>query len=112
MFDCSPSSCNKPNTTVATEGTADVPATFALQANYPNPFNPTTLIHYELPQQAAVQLSVYDVQGRPVAVLVSANQAVGRYEVIFDAGQLPSGIYFYALEAGEFRAVRKMLLLR
>ncbi len=80
--------------------------------NYPNPFNPTTRIRYALPQRAHVRLSVYDVQGRRVAVLVASEQPAGRYEVAFEAGALPSGVYFYRLEAGAFRAVRQMLLLR
>ncbi len=64
------------------------------------------------PQRAHVRLSVYDVQGRLVRVLVASEQPAGRYEVAFEAGTLPSGVYFYRVEAGAFRAVRQMLLLR
>ena len=99
-------------TNVATEEAAEIPAAFALNQNYPNPFNPTTLIRYALPQRASVRLSVYDVQGRLVRVLVASEQPAGRYEVRFEAGPLPSGVYFYRLEAGAFREVRQMLLLR
>jgi hypothetical protein len=100
-------------TNVATEDDAEIPTDFALESNYPNPFNPTTVIRYALPQRAPVRLSVYDVQGRRVAVLVVASeQPAGRYEVAFEAGALPSGVYFYQIEAGVFRAVRQMLLLR
>ena len=99
-------------TNVATEEAAEIPAAFALEANYPNPFNPTTRIRYALPQRAPVRLSVYDVQGRLVTVLVEAEQATGWHEVAFESGALPSGVYFYELEAGVFRAVRQMLLLR
>ncbi len=99
-------------TNVATEEAAEIPAAFALEANYPNPFNPTTRIRYALPQRAPVRLLIYDVQGRRVAVLVASEQPAGRYEVGFEAGALPSGVYFYRLEAGVFRAVRQMLLLR
>jgi len=99
-------------TNVATEEAAEIPTAFALEANYPNPFNPTTVIRYALAQQAPVHLSVYDVQGRRVAVLVASEQPAGRYEVAFEAGGLPSGVYFYRIEAGAFRAVRQMLLLR
>ncbi len=99
-------------TNVATEEAAEIPAAFALETNYPNPFNPSTTIRYALPQPAAVRLSVYDVQGRLVTVLVEAEQATGWHEVGFEAGALPSGVYFYRLEAGVFRDVRQMLLLR
>ena len=99
-------------TAVAREEAAEVPSAFALEANYPNPFNPATTIRYALPQRASVRLSVYDVQGRLVRVLVEAEQAMGWHEVRFEAAALPSGVYSYRLEAGAFRAVRQMLLLR
>ena len=97
---------------VATEEEAEIPSQFVLEANYPNPFNPTTTIRYALPQQASVRLSVHDVQGRLVAVLVEANQATGWHEVTFEAGALPSGVYFYQLEADTFRDTQAMFLIR
>ena len=99
-------------TNVATEEAAEVPSAFALEVNYPNPFNPATTIRYALLQRAAVRLSVYDVQGRLVRVLVEAEQATGWHEVRFEAGALPSGVYSYRLEAGAFQTMRQMLLLR
>ncbi len=99
-------------TGVATEEAAEIPAAFVLDQNYPNPFNPSTRIGYGLAHRSPVHLSVYDARGRLVALLVKADQAAGWHEVTFETGALPSGVYFYRLEAGHFRAVRQMLLLR
>ena len=67
---------------------------------------------YVLASRSAVQVSVYDAMGRRVRVLVDAQQSAGRHEVVFDASGLPSGVYFYRLEAGAFRDMRQMHLLR
>lgn len=99
-------------TDVANEEEATVPAEFELAANYPNPFNPSTRISYALPEQAAVNLSVFDVTGRLVKVLVDASQPAGSYNVNFDAATLPSGIYFYRLKTSQFSESRQMVLLR
>ena len=99
-------------TNVATEEATEVPSDFALEANYPNPFSSLTRIRYALPQRAAVRLSVYDVQGRLVRLLVEAEQAAGWHEVTFEAGALPSGVYFYRLEAGIFRDSKAMRLVK
>ena len=99
-------------TATAIENIAAFPTVFALEANYPNPFNPTTHIRYALPQPAAVRLSIYNVSGRLVEVIVSAEQAAGWHEVTFEAGGLPSGIYFYQFEAGAFRETKPMLLAK
>ncbi|MCS7012743.1 MAG: M1 family aminopeptidase [Chloroherpetonaceae bacterium] len=85
---------------------------FKLEQNYPNPFNPTTTIRYELPSFAFVQLRVYDMLGREVATLVNARQAAGRYEVVFDATGLPSGMYVYRLVAGNWQESKKMMLVK
>lgn len=85
---------------------------FRLEQNYPNPFNPTTTIRYEVPRTAFVTLKVFDVLGRAVATLVQARQAAGRYDVLFNATGLPSGLYFYRLETEGFTATKKMTLLR
>ena len=85
---------------------------FALADNHPNPFNPTTTIRYGLPQAADVELTVYSVAGQPVQTLVAAHQSAGWYAVEWDASGLAAGLYFYRLQAGEFREVKKMLLLK
>ncbi len=89
-----------------------LPAEFRLEQNYPNPFNPSTTIGYILPHAAPVRLTVYDLLGREVANLVEGVQPAGHHQVVWDAGELKSGVYFYVLEAGEFRQIRKMILLR
>ncbi len=88
------------------------PTTFTLEQNYPNPFNPSTLIRYSLPSTEQVSLKVFDMLGREVTVLVNARQAAGRYEVSFNAMNLPSGLYFYRLQAGSYSETRKMMLIR
>mgnify|MGYP000026492615 FL=1 len=88
------------------------PLTFALEQNYPNPFNPSTLIKYSLAKDAMVNVSVYNTIGERVATLVNGFQQAGRYEVSFNAGNLTSGVYFYSIEAGDFKSVKKMLLMK
>ena len=99
-------------TPTATEEPGALPTDFVLEANYPNPFNPATRIRYAVPHASSVRLAVYDVQGRLVEVLVEAEQPPGWHEVTFEARGLPSGVYFYRLEAEAFRVVRQMLLLQ
>ncbi len=89
-----------------------IPQKFDLAQNYPNPFNPTTMINYELPITNYVDLSIYNALGQRMATLVSENQSAGSYQVSWDASQFASGIYYYRIEAGEFQAVKKMILLR
>ena len=94
------------------------PAAYALANNFPNPFNPATTIQYALPQAADVELMVYNIVGQPVRTLVAEHQGAGRYVVEWDATddsghRLSSGMYFYRLQAGgEFREIKKMLLLK
>lgn len=85
---------------------------FVLAQNYPNPFNPSTVIRYELPTRSHVLLKVYDAIGREVAPLVNEVKEPGQYSVNFDASNLPSGIYFYTLLAGEFITTKKIALLK
>ncbi len=80
--------------------------------NYPNPFNPRTVIRFQLSAKSFTTLKVYDITGRKIATLVSGNLAAGTYDVVWDAGNLASGIYIYKLRAGDFIQVRKMLLIR
>jgi hypothetical protein len=91
---------------------AGIPTDYALEANYPNPFNPATTIRYALPEQAQVTLVVYDAMGREVRRLVDGLQGAGVHEVTFDAASLPSGVYIYRLEAGSFQQVRSMTLVK
>jgi len=100
------------NPLTAVEKSDGLPTAFALHQNYPNPFNPSTTIQYDLPKSGMVRLSVYDVLGREVRILVDEYQDVGRYTVRFDASNLSSGVYFYRLIAGEFVAVKKFQLLK
>ncbi|NBC17997.1 MAG: T9SS type A sorting domain-containing protein [Bacteroidetes bacterium] len=90
----------------------DWPEAFALAANYPNPFNPQTTIRYALPQAAEVRLVVYDVLGREVAVLVDGMRPAGRHQAVFEAANLPSGVYLYRLDADSFTQTRRMLLVK
>lgn len=87
---------------------------FELYQNYPNPFNPTTKIRYSLKENCLVNLKVYDLLGREIAVLVKEPQDEGLYEVEFDASKynLNSGIYFYQLRAGKYKSVRKFTLIK
>ena len=88
------------------------PTSFSLSQNYPNPFNPATRIQYALPENAQVKLTVYDMLGQRVAVLVDKKQTAGFYEIGFQATSLPSGMYFYRLNAGGFVETRKMVVLK
>ena len=101
-------------------GDETIPTKFSLAQNYPNPFNPTTTIEYSIPKvrakdfspQQNVQLKIYDVLGREIKTLVNEKQLPGNYSVKFDASNLPSGVYFYRLQAGDFVATKKMILMK
>ena len=88
------------------------PAAYALHENYPNPFNPTTRIAYDLPVAGPVRLAVYDLLGREVRVLIDAAQPAGRHEISFDAGDLPGGVYLYRLVAGGRARTRSLILVK
>jgi hypothetical protein len=88
------------------------PKVFSLEQNYPNPFNPATVISYALPKEAHVTLAVYDLLGQVVATLVDEVEQPGVKSVKFDGSGLPSGLYFYRLNAGGYSKTRKMLLMR
>ncbi|MFI5251894.1 MAG: T9SS type A sorting domain-containing protein [Bacteroidota bacterium] len=96
-----------------------VPQSYSLSQNYPNPFNPTTLINYQLPNESYVRLAVYNILGEEVRTLVSRTEQPGEKSVQFDANSLPSGLYFYRLDATSvsdpvkhFSQTRKMLLIK
>jgi len=88
------------------------PTTFSLSQNYPNPFNPSTVISYQLAVTSHINLKVYDILGRNVAVLVNEKLKPGTYEVTWDASNNPSGVYYYTLRAGEFSDTKKMVLVK
>jgi hypothetical protein len=85
---------------------------FSLGQNYPNPFNPGTMIKFDIPKSALVKLTIYDVLGKEVAVLVNENLTAGSYSAELNASNLPSGVYFYKLSAGDYTATKKMVLIK
>jgi hypothetical protein len=97
---------------VPVERPVQLPRTHALLQNYPNPFNPSTKIPYAVAEAVHVNLRVCNILGQTVAVLVDAPQQPGVYEAVFNGEGLPSGLYFYALKAGEFQAVKRMVVLK
>ena len=90
----------------------EIPETFSLNQNYPNPFNPTTRISFDLPVSFFVNLTVYNLLGKEVKVLVNENLSAGKYEADFNASELPGGTYFYRLRAGDFTQTKKMILIK
>jgi len=85
---------------------------YQLFSNYPNPFNPTTKITYSIKEEGLVTLKVYDILGKEVATIVNENKPEGNYEAEFNASELPSGMYIYKIQSGNFSEVKKMLLLK
>jgi sugar lactone lactonase YvrE len=90
----------------------NIPESFVLFQNYPNPFNPSTVISYQIASTGKVSLKVYDILGREVATLVNDMKAAGNYTATFNASKLPSGVYFYRLQAGTFTQTKKLVLLK
>jgi flagellar hook assembly protein FlgD len=88
------------------------PVSFSLEQNYPNPFNPSTRIVYSIPKASNVTLNIYNVLGQQVKTLIHETQSQGTYTVTFNATSLPSGIYFYRIDAGDYNQVKKMILLK
>ncbi len=91
---------------------SEVPEGYNLRQNYPNPFNPTTQIEFSIPEQSHVTLSVYNILGQQVEMLVNETYSQGSYTVEFDASDLPSGNYIYRLEAGDFVQSQQMMLVK
>ena len=92
--------------------TDPVPTGYTLAQNYPNPFNPETEIAFGLPENADVILTVYNVLGQVVTELVNGQMDAGYHTVMWDASQMPSGVYFYALQAEGFSATKRMVLMK
>ncbi len=91
---------------------SELPKEFKLYENYPNPFNPTTSIKYDVASNAFVRLTVYDVTGKEVETLVNDNLQAGRYEASFNGGSYSSGIYFAKIEAGSYKHIIKMVMVK
>ena len=98
--------------TSVTEIPSLVPSKFDLEQNYPNPFNPTTEIVFSLPSEQFTRLVVYNSLGQEVAKLAEETFGAGVYRISFDAAGLPSGTYFYRIDAGSFSTTKKMMLLK
>jgi hypothetical protein len=91
---------------------AEMPKAYALYQNYPNPFNPSTTIRFDVPKASNISLKIYDVLGQEVETLVNEERGAGRYSVNFDAGNFPSGVYYFRIIAGDFSDVKKLLLAK
>jgi len=101
------------STTIGIEQlTGIAPGKFKLFQNYPNPFNPSTNIRFDIPKDSEVKIAVFDVVGREVQVLANSFMQAGSYEVNFDSSSLSSGVYFYTIEAGDFKSIKKMILIK
>jgi hypothetical protein len=85
---------------------------FDLFQTYPNPFNSTSVIKYSIPKSSQVSLKIFNTLGQEIETLVNEEKTAGNYEVEFYAANLPSGVYFYSLQAGDFVQTRKMILLK
>jgi Secretion system C-terminal sorting domain len=89
-----------------------VPHQYSLSQNFPNPFNPTTVISYQLAANTVVTLKVYDILGREIKTLINEGQTAGSHSVLFDGSNLASGVYFYRLQAGSFIQTKRLILLK
>jgi hypothetical protein len=92
--------------------TDDKASYFSLLQNCPNPFNPSTKIKFSVPQLSQIQIKVYDMLGKEIETLVNEEKAAGSYEMAWYADGLPSGVYFYRLQAGDFVETKKMILMK
>jgi hypothetical protein len=88
------------------------PENYSLSQNYPNPFNQSTMFNFQCSMPGNVRISLYDIAGREVALLVNEVLQPGTYQVRFDAENLTSGVYFYRLQAGNFTETKRMLMTR
>jgi hypothetical protein len=89
-----------------------IPNDYGLTQNYPNPFNPSTTIRYSIPKEEFVTLRVFNLLGQEVKTIYQGTQRAGNHSIMFNAAQLPSGIYFYSIQAGNFSQVKKMMLMK
>ena len=102
-----------PNAALAVDDLlSQIPTEYSLLQNFPNPFNPSTTIAFDLPSSAHVRLRIFDLLGREVASLVNEELSAGKHQAQWNASKMSSGVYFYRIEAGQFVAVRKLVLLK
>jgi hypothetical protein len=94
------------------EGEQYLPKAFRLYENYPNPFNPSTIIKYEIAEFSLVNIALFDVLGNKIETILSEEKPAGIHTVKFNAANLPSGIYFFRIKAGLFVKTKKMMLLK
>ncbi len=104
-------------TSAVASATTSAPTEFTLQQNYPNPFNPATTISYELPRTSEVKITIYDAVGRVTKTLVSGTESAGSHQVVWDGRDesdltVPSGLYFYHINADGFTATKRMMLVK
>ena len=97
---------------VGVEDEETLPTEFALEQNYPNPFNPSTTFRYSIPIQSKVVIKIYDILGNEIVTLMDEEKPAGIYELTWNAANLPSGVYFYQLKAGDYIDTKKMILLK
>ncbi|KXK44418.1 MAG: Cytochrome c554 [Chlorobi bacterium OLB5] len=101
-----------PGWTSDLESISEIPSGYSLHQNFPNPFNPVTSIQFDLAAVTNVKLTVFDVLGKEVSVLINQQLDAGNHKITFNAEKLASGIYFYKLEAGSFNDIKKMTLVK
>jgi hypothetical protein len=98
--------------TAVEEKTTNAPVDYALQQNFPNPFNPATTFDFSIPRDELVSLKIYNPLGEEVAVVIEKKFAAGRHQVTWNPSGLTTGLYFYRLQAGAFNQTRKLTLLK
>ena len=89
-----------------------IPSDFFVRQNYPNPFNPVTQIEFGIPDQAEVMVDIFDITGRSINTIINQKMQAGYHTVRFRANELPSGLYFYRVRAGQYESVKRMMLLK
>jgi hypothetical protein len=91
---------------------SEIPSEYSISQNYPNPFNPATKINFALPQRSLTKLTIYDLLGREVQMLINKELEAGYHEIQFDAINFPSGVYYYRIQSGDFLQTKKMILIK
>ena len=101
-----------PDKIVVNPPTENLPSEYSLSTNYPNPFNPSTVINYAVKDAGLVSINVYDILGAEIKTFVNETKEAGEYEVEFNASNLPSGVYIYTMQVNGFISSKKMLLMK